>query len=98
MHSVALKNDGTIKSWGNNDENQLDGAPIDGGYVAIACGQYHNIALKMMVIIGWGDNQQNQLSNIPTDSGYVAIACEYYGVALKNDGTINIGVIIDFIN
>ena len=42
------------KSWGYNGYNQLSNIPEDKGYVAIACGLSHSVALKMMVLLGVG--------------------------------------------
>ena len=81
--SAVLRNDGTNRSSNENRYNQLDNIPQDNGYVAIACGQSHSVALKNDGTI-W-----NQLDGVPIDGGYVAIACGHiHSVALKNDGTI----------
>ena len=66
-----------LRSWGNNDENQLDGVPIDDGYVTIACGLGHNVALRNDgTIKSWGYNGDGQLNNVPTDNGYIAMQWE----------------------
>jgi len=38
-HSVGLRDDGTVVTWGDND------APASAGFVAIACGVSHSVAL-----------------------------------------------------
>ena len=89
-YSIALKNNGTITSWGSNLFNQLNHIPTDSYYIAVACGEYHSVALKNNSrITTWGSNYRNQLNGVPTDTGYIAIACgENHSIALKNDGTI----------
>jgi hypothetical protein len=71
-HSVALKRDGTVWSWGASDLGQLgDGtltqrplpALINGlsEIVTIAAGRYHTAALKRDgTVRGWGDNGKAQ--------------------------------------
>ena len=48
FHSVALKNNGSIVTWGSNLNEQLINSPMNRHYKAIACGFYHSVALK-----GW---------------------------------------------
>ena len=67
-HSVALKDDGTVWTWGGNYCGQLgngsytdSNAPIQvgglSGVTAIACGGYHSIALKCDgTMWAWGYN------------------------------------------
>ena len=89
-HSVALRNDGTIKTWGSNSYDQRLDSPTDAGYIAIACGGAHSVALHNDgTIRTWGRNENDQRDDSPTDTGYIAIACgSAHSVALRNDGTI----------
>ena len=45
FHSVALRQNGTIRCWGDNRYNQLNN-PTEAGFTKIACGDYHTVALK----------------------------------------------------
>jgi alpha-tubulin suppressor-like RCC1 family protein len=45
-HSLALKSDGTVVAWGNNDKGQADVPAGLTEVVAIAAGQAHNLALR----------------------------------------------------
>ncbi|MCX6879949.1 MAG: hypothetical protein NTW21_40035 [Verrucomicrobia bacterium] len=74
-HTVALKADGTLWAWGNNDYGQLgDGtgaekdSPVQVGtattWVAVAAGSNHTVALKADgTLWAWGDNSDCQLGD-----------------------------------
>lgn len=74
-HSVALKADGTVWTWGNNWLGQLgDGTNTDSlipvqvsgltDVAAIAVGRLHSVALKTDgTVWGWGDNSGGQLGD-----------------------------------
>ena len=81
---------GKIVIWGNNGYYQRNDLPAETAYIAIACGEYHSVALKNDgKIVTWGANNFNQRNDSPIDGDYIAIACGYrHSVALKNDGTI----------
>jgi alpha-tubulin suppressor-like RCC1 family protein len=74
-HTVALMNDGTVKTWGDNDHGQLgDGTTINkatpitiiglANIVAIAAGNDHTVALRDDgTVWTWGDNGSGQLGD-----------------------------------
>ena len=73
LHSMALKNDGTVSSWGYNQQGQVgDGTftqrntPVQvsglGGVTAVAAGYWHSLALKNDgTVWAWGNNTYGQL-------------------------------------
>jgi alpha-tubulin suppressor-like RCC1 family protein len=75
QHSLALRSDGTVWAWGDNQYGQLgDGtrfdrhvpAPVHGisGVVAIAAGSHHNLALRSDgTVWAWGANYTGQLGD-----------------------------------
>ena len=77
-HSVALKKDGTVWTWGFNSSGQLgDGTEIDrnqpaivpglSNIISIAAGDYHTVALKNDgTVWTWGDNPFGQLGDDTT--------------------------------
>ncbi|MEX2236217.1 MAG: hypothetical protein WEB00_01590 [Dehalococcoidia bacterium] len=78
LHSLALLNDGTVMSWGRDNEGQLgNGAPaasqaapvaVSGlsGVEAIAGGGFHSLALlDDGTVMSWGRDNEGQLGNGP---------------------------------
>ena len=75
QHSLALKGDGTLWTWGSNAYGQLgDGTNTDRstpvqvsgltGVTAIAAGDYHSLALKSDgTVWAWGQNGEGQLGD-----------------------------------
>ncbi len=73
--SLALKSDGTVWAWGDNQFGELgngstsnSNVPVQvsglSGVVAIAGGAYHSLALTSDgTVWAWGDNQYGQLGN-----------------------------------
>lgn len=75
-HSVAVRSDGTVWSWGDNGHGQLGNGLRDAGHgaprkvqglddvVAVAAGERHTLALKKDgTVWSWGDNEQGQLGD-----------------------------------
>lgn len=112
-HSMALLNDGTVRTWGENDLGQLgDGIGVDSnrpveviclkGAIFVGAGFDHSLAIKNDgTVWAWGDNFLGQLgsgefgefSTIPVKvrgiEGVTDIACgEFHNLALKSDRKI----------
>lgn len=79
-HSMALLADGTVVTWGRDDEGQLgnggtlvtnsdSAVPVSAGIadaVAIACGDNHSLVrLADGTVRGWGRNDLGQLGTLP---------------------------------
>jgi PKD repeat protein len=90
-YSLAIKEDGSIVGWGNNQFGQAD-PPEGNDYVALAVcvdGGHHGLALRADgSIAGWGDNQYGQADS-PTGNDFITIAAgRKHSLALKSDGSI----------
>jgi alpha-tubulin suppressor-like RCC1 family protein len=80
FHSLALKSDGTVLSWGNNANGQLGDGNIDakleplavagiGGIIAIGGGQQYSLALRVDgTVLTWGANANSQLGDGTTNT------------------------------
>ncbi|MES2923456.1 MAG: immunoglobulin domain-containing protein [Verrucomicrobiota bacterium] len=89
-HTVALKNDGSVLSWGAYGQTTVPVA-AQSGVTAIAAGDYHTVALKNDgSVVAWGDNSSGQTTvPVAAQSGVTAIAAgASHTVALKNDGSV----------
>jgi hypothetical protein len=87
-YTVALKNDGSVVSWGNLDQTTVPVA-AQSGVTAIAAGYRHTVALKSDgSALSWGSLDQTTVP-VAAQSGVAAIAAGgWHSVALKNDGTV----------
>jgi len=75
LHSVGIKMDGSLWTWGNNTDGQLGNGTttdkhlptrvgLENDWVAIAAGYDHNAALKMDGSLWtWGNNANGQLGD-----------------------------------
>ncbi len=84
-HTVALKDDGTVWTWGHNGFGQLgDGAtenrnaPVQvqglSGVTTIAAGQYHTLAIKNDgTVWTWGCNNYGQLGDGTTTNRSIPV-------------------------
>ncbi len=65
-HSVVSLSDGTIRCWGNNNENQCD--PVHQTFtdvIQVACGEYHSVALLSNGTVRcWGSNTCDQCNPV----------------------------------
>jgi uncharacterized delta-60 repeat protein len=84
-HSVALKDDGTVVSWGWLE------APADlTNVIAITCGGWHCLALRRDgSVVAWGDNDYSE-RDVPAGlTDVVAVAAgASHSLVLKRDGTL----------
>ena len=89
--AVALKADGTVVAWGDDNTYQVLNVPAGlSDVVAISASTYQTLALKGDgTVVAWGSNLWGQL-NVPSDlTGVVAVtAGDGHSVALKRDGTL----------
>ena len=88
FHSCAIKTDGTIACWGNNNSGQLNNVP-SGTYTAISAGFSHTCAIKTDGTLAcWGDNTHSQLTNIPAGTFRAISAGDDHTCGIKTDGML----------
>ncbi|MCD6309318.1 MAG: hypothetical protein J7M18_01310, partial [Candidatus Eremiobacteraeota bacterium] len=74
LHSMALRNNGTVMTWGSNSEGQLgNGTTVDAntpqapgltGIIDVSAGMLHSMALRSDgTVWTWGDNYYGQLGD-----------------------------------
>jgi hypothetical protein len=90
QHTLALKGDGQVVAWGNNDDGQ-SGVPVGlSGVKAIAAGHAHSVAVKTDgTVTAWGANTDGQCTAPPLLTGVKAVAAGLsHTLALKENGTV----------
>ena len=90
-HSIALRNNGTIETWGEGWGADTNEFPTGlGPVMAIAAGYDHNLALEVDgTVAAWGGDNYLQCSIVDGMSNVMAIAAGHYNsVVLQADGTV----------
>ncbi|MCE9667740.1 RCC1 repeat-containing protein [Myxococcus stipitatus] len=83
-HSLALRDDGTVMSWGRNVNGQLGGSEytrfepmrVEGliGVTAVAAGESHSLALRSNgTVWSWGHNLYGQLGDGTTEDRWTPV-------------------------
>ncbi|HHY72406.1 MAG TPA: hypothetical protein GX497_04110 [Bacillus bacterium] len=88
--SLALKEDGMVVAWGNNQNGQTTIPNGLDDVKAISAGNNHSLALKSDgTVVAWGDKSYGN-TIVPNDLGKVeAISAGFNNsLALKEDGTV----------
>jgi len=87
-HSLSIVS-GSIEAWGYNRLGQCN-APAASGFVAVAGGFYHSVALKSDgTIAAWGDDRQAQCTLPVANTGFIAVgAGQFHTLAVKAGGSV----------
>ena len=87
--SLALKSDGTVYAWGDNNFGETNVPAGLNGIIAIACGDNHDLALKSDgTIAGWGQNTFLQTTNAAATNVVAIAAGGQDSMALRADGSV----------
>ena len=87
---VAIRDNGTLVSWGDNSSFQMFDTPDGSDFIQVSAGGHHLVALRESGnIISWGHNGLNQVSNTPEGSDFIQVSAgTWFSTALKHDGTL----------
>ena len=91
MHSLGLREDGTVVGWGRNNDGQCD-APA-GKFVAVSAsgdefGDSYSLGLREDgTVVGWGWSYQGQC-DAPAGKFVAVSAGGGYSLGLREDGTV----------
>ena len=65
-HSVALRSDGSLVSWGYDSQGQVRDTPTGAEFDAVAAGGIHSVALKSDgSLVSWGRDDEGQVRDTP---------------------------------
>jgi hypothetical protein len=90
LHALALRADGTVVAWGENNVGQINVPAGLTNVVQIACGYAHSLALRSDgSVVAWGWNNYGQTS-VPSNLGAVVKigSGPYHSLAIRSDGTM----------
>jgi hypothetical protein len=90
FHCLALKSDGTVATWGNQNYGLLNIPTAATNVIGIAAGDNHSLVLRSDgTVVAWGLNTSGQ-TRVPLGlSNVVAIAGgSAHSLALRGDGTL----------
>ncbi len=90
LHSVGLKQDGSIVAWGQNSHGECNVPSPNTAFKAISAGWYHSLGLKQDgSIVAWGGNYEGQC-NVPEPNACFTATSAGHGhsLGLKTDGSI----------
>lgn len=90
-HSLAIRADGTVVAWGNNNYGQTNVPAELSNVVAIAAGHSHSLALRADgSVTAWGQNTYGQTDPPPGIAGSLDVAAgrEFSLVLLTNKSVV----------
>ena len=88
-HSLGLKSNGTIVTWGWNEYGQCDVPALNRDFVAVAAGTWHSLGLKSGgTIVAWGSDYFGQCDVPAPNASFVAVAAgKSHSLGIKSSDT-----------
>ena len=74
LHSLGLKDDGSVAAWGYNDDGQCNVPAPNSGFIDIAAGAYRSLGLKSCLHKPIGDIDDN----CRVDLADLALICDQW--------------------
>ena len=89
-HSLALRNDGTVVTWGSDDYGQVTVPTEATNVIALVAGYTHNLALRTDgSVVQWGEFADGAMSPPAGITNIVAIAAGFsHSLVLRANGTV----------
>jgi len=79
---------GELRAWGLDGDGQVMNTPAGGGYVAVAAGDAHGLALRSDgIVVAWGRNDDGQC-DVPVGTFRAIGAGADFSLAVRSDGSI----------
>ena len=64
-HCVALKLDGSVVSWGDDSEGQIQQTPTGTGFISVHAGAGHSVAVKTDgSLVSWASTMQGRSARL----------------------------------
>ena len=90
FQDLAVRVDGTVAAWGNNNYSQINVPGNLSNVTAVAVGNFNSMALKSNgSVVEWGRNDQGQIGGAGGVANGVSIAVgAYHAVAAEANGSV----------
>jgi alpha-tubulin suppressor-like RCC1 family protein len=87
--TCAIKSDGSVTCWGNEETGIVTGAPQAYGFSSLSVGGYHACALRNKNVVCWGQDDYGQISPPEPNMEFTNIACgNYHTCAVQANGYV----------
>ena len=93
FHTLALKENGTVKAWGENASGQINVPTNLKSVIAVAGGDSHSVALQEDgTVAAWGNNELGNLCSKWSRQCHQISVGHGRNMALRKNGTVSPGV------
>ena len=87
-HTSAIRQDGTIETWGDNTYQQCNNIP-SGKFIFISSGPYHTSGIREDgTVVTWGCNKYKQYNKLPKGRFLSISSGNNHTSGIREDGTV----------